>query len=200
MQITTFEIPGPALVQPRVFHDERGFFYESWNQRALNKALVEAGALPEQQLHTLSFVQDNHSCSSLGVLRGLHYQLPPSGQGKLVRCVKGEIFDVAVDLRRDSPQYGRWIGAHLSAQNHHQLWIPEGFAHGFLTLSDQAEVLYKATAYWSVEHERSLLWSDPDLAIAWPRRLADGSNLTVLQSGKDQQAPCLSAIPPSDLF
>jgi len=155
-------VQGPLLVTPRVFGDERGFFFESWNQHAFAAALASDGQ-PE-----LGFVQDNHSRSSRGVLRGLHYQLPPHPQGKLVRCVLGEIFDVAVDLRHGSPTFGHWVGAHLSAENHQQLWVPAGFAHGFLTLSEHAEVLYKTTDFWSRECERALRWDDPELAIAWP--------------------------------
>ena len=142
-------VAGPLLITPQVFGDERGFFFESWNQQAFAAAL-EADGQPMQE-----FVQDNHSRSSQGVLRGLHYQLPPHPQGKLVRCVLGEIFDVAVDLRRGAPTFGHWVGARLSAANHQQLWVPAGFAHGFLTLSEQAEVLYKTTDFWSRACERA---------------------------------------------
>jgi dTDP-4-dehydrorhamnose 3,5-epimerase len=146
------------LLTPQVFGDRRGFFFESWNQRRFDEAV---GALT-------IFVQDNHSRSSRGVLRGLHLQLEPEPQGKLVRCPVGAIFDVAVDLRRSSPSFGQWVGVELSAENQQQLWVPVGFAHGFLTLSESAEVHYKASGYWSKTCERSLRWDDPALAIAWP--------------------------------
>ena len=152
----------PLLLTPRLFGDDRGFFFESWNQRSFAAAL----GLPVEQAPV--FVQDNHSRSSRGVLRGLHYQLPPHPQGKLVRCIVGDIFDVAVDIRRGSPTFGQWVGAVLSAENQQQLWVPEGFAHGFLTLSEHAEVLYKTTDFWSKECEGAILWDDPQLAIAWP--------------------------------
>lgn len=150
-------LPGVFVVEPAVFGDARGFFFESFNQRKLEAALGRE----------LRFVQDNHSRSARGVLRGLHYQLPKP-QGKLVRVVRGEVFDVAVDLRRGSPTRGRWLGEVLSAENKRQLWIPEGFAHGFLVLSDEAEFLYKTTDYYAPEHERCIRWDDPTLAIAWP--------------------------------
>jgi dTDP-4-dehydrorhamnose 3,5-epimerase len=142
-------------------------------------------------------VQDNHSRSSCGVLRGLHYQLPPHPQGKLVRCVVGAIFDVAVDLRRSSSTFGQWVGAHLSAENHQQLWVPAGFAHGFLTLSEQAEVLYKTTDFWSRDCERAIRWDDPEVAIAWPLEalLAGMPALEVPQlSAKDAVAPLLAEL------
>ena len=142
MQIERFALAGPLLLTPQVFGDSRGYFLESWNQ----KRFAEALELPLNAVPT--FVQDNQSRSSQGVLRGLHYQLPPHDQGKLVRCVQGEIFDVAVDIRRQSSTYGQWIGARLSADNHAQLWLPAGFAHGFLVLSERAEVLYKTTDFW----------------------------------------------------
>ena len=176
-------VAGPLLITPQVFGDERGFFFESWNQQAFAAAL-EADGQPMQE-----FVQDNHSRSSQGVLRGLHYQLPPHPQGKLVRCVLGEIFDVAVDLRRGAPTFGHWVGARLSAANHQQLWVPAGFAHGFLTLSEQAEVLYKTTDFWSRACERAIRWDDPQLAIAWPQL---SSLATPLLSAKDAAAPRLA--------
>ena len=176
-------VAGPLLITPQVFGDERGFFFESWNQQAFAAAL-EADGQPMQE-----FVQDNHSRSSQGVLRGLHYQLPPHPQGKLVRCVLGEIFDVAVDLRRGEPTFGHWVGARLSAANHQQLWVPAGFAHGFLTLSEQAEVLYKTTDFWSRDCERAIRWDDPQLAIAWPQL---SSLATPLLSAKDAAAPRLA--------
>jgi dTDP-4-dehydrorhamnose 3,5-epimerase len=157
MRVVATEIPEVLLVEPKVFGDARGFFYESFNQRQWEAA---TGL-------TRTFVQDNHSRSARGVLRGLHYQLGQP-QGKLVRCVVGEVFDVTVDLRAGSPTLGQWVGVHLSAENKRQLWIPEGFAHGFLVLSEAAEFLYKTTDYYAPQHERTILWNDPDLAIAWP--------------------------------
>ena len=185
-------LQGPLLLTPRVFGDERGFFFESWNQRAFAAAL-EAEGQPAP-----TFVQDNHSRSSRGVLRGLHVQLPPHPQGKLVRCVVGEIFDVAVDIRRGSPTFGQWVGAHLSAKNHQQLWVPAGFAHGFLTLNEQAEVLYKTTDFWNRDCERALRWDDPDLAITWPVEALAG-RLPQL-SEKDAAAPLLGELANGDLF
>src|SRR6056297_1840775 len=160
MPITVTEtgLPGVLLVEPRVFADERGFFLESFNQRDWQ----EATGLD------CRFVQDNHSRSLRGVLRGLHYQLPPHTQGKLVRVVAGEIFDVAVDLRTSSSTFGQWYGRVLTAENRLQLWIPPGFAHGFLTLSETAEVIYKTTDYYAPECDRAVLWNDPVLAIDWP--------------------------------
>jgi len=149
-------IPDVLLLEPKVFGDERGFFFESYNRRTL----AELGLNAE-------FVQDNHSRSARGVLRGLHYQFRHP-QGKLVRVIAGEVFDVAVDLRKSSPTYGRWLSSRLSAENKRMMWIPPGFAHGFLTLSDSAEFLYKTTDYWHPDDERCLVWNDPDLAIDWP--------------------------------
>ncbi|GAB2591996.1 dTDP-4-dehydrorhamnose 3,5-epimerase [Ramlibacter solisilvae] len=162
------------MLQPRVFGDERGFFTESWNKARFDEA---AGAAVE-------FVQDNHSRSSRGVLRGLHYQIQQP-QGKLVRVVSGRVFDVAVDLRRSSPRLGQWVGVELSAENHRQLWVPPGFAHGYLTLSETADFLYKATDYYAPQHERALLWNDPHLAIEWPLSAIDGAPTL---SAKDLQA------------
>lgn len=168
----------PLLVlTPRFFRDGRGFFTESYNKRVFDEA---AGA-------KIEFVQDNHSRSTRGVLRGLHYQLPPRAQGKLVRVVSGEIFDVAVDVRRGSPTFGRWFGIVLSAEKGNQLWIPPGFAHGFLTLSETADVLYKASDYWDPASERSIVWNDPDIAIDWN---LDGEPIL---SDKDGAAPPLAA-------
>lgn len=148
----------PVLViEPTVFGDERGYFYESWNQRRFSELVGR----------DVAFVQDNHSYSLHGILRGLHYQIRQP-QGKLVRVISGEVFDVAVDLRRSSPTFGRWVGERLSAANRRMLWIPEGFAHGFVVLSESAEFLYKATDFYAPEHERALLWNDPALAIDWP--------------------------------
>ena len=145
------------VIEPAVFGDARGAFFESWNRRAFSKL---AG-------HDVEFVQDNHSVSARGVLRGLHYQVRQS-QGKLVRVVAGEVFDVVVDLRRSSPTFGRWVGERLSAENRRMMWVPEGFAHGFLVLSDMAEFLYKTTDYYAPEHERTLLWNDPAVGVKWP--------------------------------
>ena len=182
----------PLLLTPRVFGDDRGFFFESWNQRSFATAL----GLPLEQAP--AFVQDNHSRSSRGVLRGLHYQLPPHPQGKLVRCIVGDIFDVAVDIRRSSPTFGQWVGAVVSAENQQQLWVPEGFAHGFLTLSAQAEVLYKTTDFWSKECERAIRWDDPQVAIAWPMDSLGG--IEPLLAGKDAAAPGLADAQAADLF
>ena len=187
------ELVGPLLLTPHVFADPRGFFYESWNQRTFVEAL-QADGQPAR-----SFVQDNHSRSSRGVLRGMHYQLPPHPQGKLVRCVLGEIFDVAVDLRRDSTTFGSWVGARLSDQNHQQLWVPEGFAHGFLTLSEHAEVLYKTTDFWSRDCERAIRWDDPQLGVAWPPLDATAESSAPLLSEKDAAAPRLAALGSADL-
>jgi dTDP-4-dehydrorhamnose 3,5-epimerase len=158
MKATPTKIPDVVVIEPRVFGDERGFFFESFNEKAFNAATG----------NSLPFVQDNHSKSVRGVLRGLHYQLPPKAQGKLVRVVQGEVFDVAVDIRKDSPTYGQWVAEVLSADNKKQMWIPPGFAHGFLTLSDTAEFLYKTTDYWAPEHERAIKWDDASLNIPWP--------------------------------
>lgn len=157
MNIKSLAIPDVILVEPRVFGDARGFFFESFNQRLFEDAVGRPA----------NFVQDNHSRSTKGVLRGLHYQIQ-CAQGKLVRVVEGEVFDVAVDMRRSSPTFGHWVGAHLSAENKHQLWIPEGFAHGFVVLSQTAEFLYKTTDYYAPAHERCLAWDDPEVAIRWP--------------------------------
>jgi dTDP-4-dehydrorhamnose 3,5-epimerase len=158
MKVTPLPLPGVLCIEPKVFGDARGFFHESYNQRVFRE-LTGVDAV---------FVQDNHSRSIKNVLRGLHHQLPPKAQGKLVRVVLGEVFDVAVDIRADSPTFGRWAGQSLSAENKRQLWIPPGFAHGFLVLSEYAEVLYKTTEYYAPEHERCILWNDPRLAIDWP--------------------------------
>ena len=179
---------GPLLFTPQVFGDDRGFFYESWNERRFCADLIAAG-IPSTDAEQLRFRQDNHSRSTRGVLRGLHFQLLPEPQGKLVRCSLGAIFDVAVDLRRGSSSYGAWVGAELSAENHQQLWVPVGFAHGFLTLSDVAEVQYKASGFWNRSCERSLRWNDPSLAIAWP--LQKAGVMEPLLAQKDAEAPAL---------
>lgn len=157
MQITRLSIPEVVLIEPRVFGDARGVFYESFNQRAFNEATETS----------YQFVQDNHSYSRKGVLRGLHYQLQRP-QGKLVRVVQGVVFDVAVDLRKSSPTFGKWVGQILSAEHRTLMWVPPGFAHGFLTLSDTSDFIYKTTDYWCPEHERVIRWDDPALGIEWP--------------------------------
>jgi len=181
MEYTPTSIPGLLILQPKVFGDERGFFFESYSRRAF----LEATGLD------LDFVQHNHSRSSKGVLRGLHYQLPPHEQGKLVRVASGAIWDVAVDVRPGSPSFGRWEGVELSAQNQKQLWLPPGFAHGFLVLSDAAEVLYMTTAAYAPLAEAAVRWDDPALAIAWP-----DVGMAPLLSPKDIQAPWLKDAKP----
>jgi dTDP-4-dehydrorhamnose 3,5-epimerase len=156
VNVTRTAIPDVLVVEPKVFGDQRGFFYESYNRRVL-----EPHGIPGE------FVQDNHSRSAMNVLRGLHYQIKQP-QGKLVRVVAGAVFDVAVDIRRSSPTFGKWVGETLSADNRRMLWIPPGFAHGFVVISDCAEFLYKTTDYWAPDYERTIIWNDPDLAIAWP--------------------------------
>jgi dTDP-4-dehydrorhamnose 3,5-epimerase len=175
MKATRQDIPEVILIEPQIFADERGFFFESYHEAKFSEAVGKA----------IHFVQDNHSKSVKGVLRGLHYQLEPMAQGKLVRVTEGEIFDVAIDIRKHSPTFGKYVSAVLSAENKHQLWIPEGFAHGFLTLSDTAEVLYKTTAFYSKEHDRSILWNDKTIAINWP------NVAPIILSEKDAQAEVL---------
>ena len=174
MIVTTTAIPDVLILEPKIFGDSRGFFFESYNERDFRQAL---GVAPH-------FVQDNHSRSARGVLRGLHYQIEQP-QGKLVRCSLGEIYDVAVDIRRDSPTFGQWCGAILSAENKRQMWIPPGLAHGFLVLSEFADFLYKTTEYYAPQHEQAIFWNDPQLAIQWP--VPEGVEL--LLSAKDQAAP-----------
>ena len=174
MRATPLSVPGLVLLEPAVFGDARGFFFESFNRRAFAEA---TGQNPD-------FVQDNHSRSARGVLRGLHYQLSPRAQGKLVRVAHGEVFDVAVDIRRNSPSFGQWAGVRLSAENKQQLWIPPGFAHGFLVLSESAEFLYKTTDYYSPEHERCIAWNDLQIGIDWP-----------LQSAPQLSAKDLAGVP-----
>lgn len=181
MQAHPTDLEGVLLLTPSLFADDRGFFQESWNQK-LWLQLLESQGQP-----VTTFVQDNHSRSIKGVLRGLHYQISPQPQGKLVRCVRGCIHDVAVDLRRSSATFGQSIGFELNEDNQHQLWIPAGFAHGFLTISDTADVLYKTTHYWSADCERSICWDDSQLAIPWPlERIAPAC---VSLSPKDSRAP-----------
>ena len=185
-------IEGPLLIKPNVFKDERGFFMESWNSNDW-KSIIEKN---KQEFNL--FLQDNHSQSSIGVLRGLHYQLNPYAQGKLVRCISGEIFDVAVDIRLNSPTFGKYVGEFLSSENYLQLWIPEGFAHGFLTISEKAEVVYKTTNFWDKNSERSIKWDDPSINIEWPEIIL--KNNEILISPKDSQAPLLSEVNSKDLF
>ena len=153
-----YEFEGPLLIKPNIFEDKRGFFYESWNRSQFDKIVNEK----------IIFLQDNHSLSTKGVLRGLHYQLPPSPQAKLVRCTNGSIYDVIVDIRKESKTFGKWAGVNLNDNNKNILWIPNGFAHGFLTLSDYAELLYKVTNYWDKELDQSIIWNDQDIDINWP--------------------------------
>lgn len=171
MNATRLAIPDVIVFEPKVFGDDRGFFFESFNERVFEETVGRS----------VHFVQDNHSRSAKGVLRGMHYQIQQP-QGKLVRVTQGEVFDVAVDLRKSSTTFGKWVGVHLSADNKKQLWIPEGFAHGFVVLSETAEFLYKTTDYWAPQHERSLAWNDPAVGIDWPFDEAPAL------SAKDQQA------------
>jgi dTDP-4-dehydrorhamnose 3,5-epimerase len=172
LKLTILDIPDVIEIEPEIFEDERGFFFESFNLKKFNKLIN----------NEVNFVQDNHSKSSKGVLRGLHYQLPPFAQGKLVRVISGEIFDVAVDIRKDSETFGQAVSSILSSKNKKQLWIPEGFAHGFLVLSDSAEVLYKTTNYYSPEHEISIHWKNNNYDINWPI-----ANLNIQTSDKDSK-------------
>ena len=176
MKATPTRIPDVMVVEPKVFGDARGFFYESFNQVAFNAATGTA----------FTFVQDNHSRSSQGVLRGLHYQLPPHAQGKLVRVVRGAVWDVAVDIRQGSPTFGQWVGQELTEDNHKQFWIPPGFAHGFVVLSESADFLYKTTNYYAPQSDRGIAWNDQDLDIAWPNLGMD-----FVLSDKDRQQPAL---------
>ncbi|CAM4334179.1 dTDP-4-dehydrorhamnose 3,5-epimerase [Bordetella tumbae] len=181
MNVIRTAIPEVCVFEPRVFDDERGFFFESFNQQTFEDAIGRP----------VTFVQDNHSHSVRGVLRGLHYQLNPHAQGKLLRVLSGEIYDVAIDLRRGSPTLGQWVGEILSAANRRQLWIPEGFAHGFLVLSDSADVSYKTTDYWDKDSERAIVWNDPQLKIDWP------ASPQLILSAKDLQAGTFAQ---ADLF
>ena len=182
MKATRLAIPDVVLFEPKVFGDDRGYFYESFSQRIFE----EATGLKR------NFVQDNHSKSQRGVLRGLHYQLPPKAQGKLVRVVQGEVFDVVVDIRKSSPTFGKWVGDILSADNKKQLWVPEGFAHGFVTLSETAEFLYKTTDYYAPEYERSIVWNDTQLGIIWPMAVAPRLAAKDLAAISFNQAECFN--------
>ncbi|EGZ4893982.1 dTDP-4-dehydrorhamnose 3,5-epimerase [Salmonella enterica] len=173
MNVIKTEIPDVLIFEPKVFSDERGFFMESFNQKVFEEAVGRK----------IEFVQDNHSKSTKGVLRGLHYQVEPYAQGKLVRCIAGEVFDVAVDIRKDSETFGKWVGVNISSENKRQLWIPEGFAHGFLVLSDSADFLYKTSNYYSPIHERGIVWNNPTININWP------INIDKILSEKDTILP-----------
>jgi dTDP-4-dehydrorhamnose 3,5-epimerase len=177
MKVIPTELPEVLILEPKVFGDERGFFIESFNQKEFDAAVG----------YHVTFVQDNHSRSAKGVLRGLHYQLPPHAQGKLVRVVAGRVFDVAVDMRRASPRFGRWVGVELSAEKHQQMWIPPGFAHGFLVLSESADFLYKTTDYYAQQTEAALRWDDADVGVQWPLL-----GKQPLLSAKDALAPPLA--------
>ena len=177
MKFTSLSIPDVVLIEPKVFGDSRGFFLESFKQDLFNEATGT----------NYEFIQDNHSRSSKGVLRGLHYQLPPYAQGKLVRVITGAVFDVAVDIRRSSPTFGKWVGAELTAENHKQLWIPPGFAHGFVVLSETADFVYKTTAYYAPQTDRGMLWNDADIGIEWPQL-----DIPFSLSDKDQKQPQLA--------
>ena len=179
MKFIATRIPDVVVIEPQVFGDDRGWFMESYAQHKFEAGLAELG-LPAPA----PFVQDNHSCSQAGVLRGLHYQLAPRAQGKLVRVVRGAVFDVAVDIRKGSPTFGQWVGCELSASNHRQMWVPPGFAHGFLTLEDDTHFLYKTTDVYARDLERAVLWNDPDIGIDWPIE-----GLSLKMAAKDQQAP-----------
>ncbi|MBJ8971936.1 dTDP-4-dehydrorhamnose 3,5-epimerase [Citrobacter freundii] len=176
MNIIKTAIPEVLILEPKVFGDARGFFFESFSQKGFEEAVGKK----------IEFVQDNHSQSQKGVLRGLHYQLEPNAQGKLVRCIEGEVFDVAVDIRKHSATFGQWVGVVLSAENKRQFWIPEGFAHGFLTLSDTAQFVYKATNYYAPQSERCIIWNDPQIDIKWP------ATSQIQLSAKDEKGLLLS--------
>lgn len=179
MKLIQTDIPEVVIIEPKVFADERGWFMESFNEKCFHNELTKLGlSIPN------AFVQDNHSCSNKGVLRGLHYQIAPHSQGKLVRVTQGSAFDVAVDIRKDSATFGKWVGVELSDKNHKQLWIPEGFAHGFVALEDNTHFLYKTTNYYSKESERSIRWDDEDLDVDWPII----NNIEIIVSQKDLAA------------
>ena len=183
MKLTPTELPGVVIVEPQAFGDDRGWFMESYHEGKFHQGLQALG-LPVPR----PFLQDNHSCSRRGALRGLHYQLPPHPQGKLVRVTQGRVWDVAVDIRKGSAHFGRWVGVELSADNRRQLWIPEGFAHGFVALEDDTHFLYKTTDVYAKDCERAIVWNDPDLAIAWPLE-----GIEPLLAAKDAAAPGFKA-------
>lgn len=174
MKVKKTKIPDVIIIEPAVFSDNRGFFFESFNQKSMNDILG----------FKADFVQDNQSSSRINVLRGLHYQIPPYSQAKLVRCLSGEVYDVAVDIRRSSPTFGQWVGVNLSSHNKRQIWIPEGFAHGFLALTDTAEVVYKTTNYYSPNHESGIKWNDRELDISWP----NVSNILLSEKDSEQDS------------
>lgn len=182
MNVIETKIKGLLILEPKVFGDDRGWFMESFNQKAFEQALQERG------LDIPQFVQDNHSLSQKGVLRGLHYQLNPHAQGKLVRVVQGKAWDVAVDIRKSSPTFGQWVGVELTGENHKQFWIPAGFAHGFVALEDNTQFLYKTTNYYNKESEGAIVWNDPEVAIEWPLSEIE----EVLVSDKDKLASTLN--------
>ena len=184
MKLLPTTLPGVVIIEPAVFGDDRGWFFESFNEARFNAALDDIGLLPAPR-----FVQDNHSASKAGVLRGLHYQLPPQAQGKLVRVVQGAAWDVAVDIRAGSATFGQWFGLELSAENKRQLWIPAGYAHGFVALQDDTHFLYKTTDVWSKACERAIRWDDPAIAIAWPLPAGVAAPLV---APKDAAAPLLA--------
>ncbi len=181
-------IEGPLLLKPKIFRDSRGYFFESWNKQNFNEIVGR----------NVEFVQDNHSFSLRGALRGLHYQKKPFDQGKLVRCISGEIFDILVDLRKSSITFSQWFGVKLSSENNYQLWIPEGFAHGFLSISENAEILYKTTSFWNAESEITLLWDDPIINIDWPFEEYQISNPFL--SDKDMRGNYLSDLKENEIF
>ena len=183
-------LKGLALFTPEKFYDNRGFFMETWNKKLFNKKIIQE----------VDFVQESHSISKLGVLRGLHYQIKPHSQGKLISCISGEIFDVAIDIRKDSKTFATWTGVYLNSENHNQFWIPEGFAHGFLTLSKSADVFYKMTSYWCKESERSILWNDNKINIKWPNVLLNENHIQPILSTKDQSSKGINNLEDHDLF
>ena len=173
------------IITPHIFRDDRGFFFESWNKKTFEEIVGKS----------IDFVQDNHSGSEKGVLRGLHYQLPPNAQGKLISCVVGDIFDVVVDMRRNSPTFKQWGGVHLNSSNRKKIWVPSGFAHGFLTISDYAEIIYKVTNFWNKDSERSLCWNDSEININWPLQ-----NEKPFLSSKDRNCLTCSQLDSSEIF
>ena len=190
MKFSRTPLSGLLVIEPQIFSDERGWFTESFNEQRFLEGVASAGFETPPR-----FVQDNHSVSRKGVLRGLHYQLPPHAQGKLVRVVQGSAFDVAVDIRRSSPTFGKWFGLELSAKNHLEFWIPPGFAHGFVALEDETHFLYKTTDYWSKECEAAIHWSDPSIDINWP-----DLPVRFQVNAKDSQAPSIASAPASSFF
>ena len=182
-------IKGLHIISPKIIEDKRGFFYESWNKEKFESIIKDK----------ITFTQDNHTSSYKGVIRGLHYQIKPRDQAKLIRCTKGQIFDIAVDIRKSSPTFGHWLGIDLNDLNKKELWIPSGFAHGFITISNKAEVLYKTNNKWSQKHERSIKWDDKDLAIDWP--IKENNILKIIISKKDNASPSFrEAIERGDIF